>query len=281
MKLNRKGYMLIEIILASAIAFGVGYFILQMVINLKNKNDDLLVETLTTTDQTIIMNKLMQYAKSEGKDFSCDKLTIDGNVIKYGDEVIDIVNDYATIGNISCDYTDELLKISVPLNVKQLSNKDFDVKLDYNPTNGSVSPGLYTIKFVCDDYNISGNEYWNGDSSDTEFQVACDQTFNIIPLNCASTVSGNRQYRWTFGSQEVAVGAQFKFSDFRNCDSGDKTLIFNAGWSVGSSGGGTVSPCGKCTMDSQCIGGGTCTGTCVGSNGNVFSCCIINGMSCN
>ena len=50
MKLNRKGYMLVEIILASAIAFGVGYFILQMVINLKNKNDDLLVETLSAID---------------------------------------------------------------------------------------------------------------------------------------------------------------------------------------------------------------------------------------
>ena len=132
MKLNRKGYMLIEIILASAIAFGVGYFILQMVINLKNKNDDLLVETLTTTDQTIIMNKLMQYAKSEGKDFSCDKLTIDGNVIKYGDEVIDIVNDYVEVGEKDCSYTDGNLSISIPLSVKQLNNKDFDVKLDYN-----------------------------------------------------------------------------------------------------------------------------------------------------
>ena len=131
MKLNRRGYMLVEIILASAIAFGIGYFILQMVINLKNKNDDLLVETLTVTDQTIIMNKLMEYAKNNETDF-CDKLVIDGNAIKYGDEVIDIVNDYVEVGEKDCSYTDGNLSISIPLSVKQLYNKDFNVKLNYN-----------------------------------------------------------------------------------------------------------------------------------------------------
>ena len=44
-KLNNKGYMLVEIILASVIAFGVAYFILDLVIKLKNKNDDLFVDT--------------------------------------------------------------------------------------------------------------------------------------------------------------------------------------------------------------------------------------------
>lgn len=145
MKFNRKGYMLIEIILASVIAFGIGYFILQMIINLKNKNDDLLVETLTTTDQTIIMNKLMDYAKSEENNFSCknesgeDRITISGKTIKFDDEVVDIVNDYASIGVIGCDYTDGLIKISIPLEVKQLSNKDFDVVFNYNLQNGTIS----------------------------------------------------------------------------------------------------------------------------------------------
>ena len=63
MKLNKKGYMLVEIILASALAFGLAFFIIDLVIRLKNKNDDLLVENLITTDKTIITNKLMSYAK--------------------------------------------------------------------------------------------------------------------------------------------------------------------------------------------------------------------------
>ena len=35
---NNKGYMLVEIILASVIAFGITYFIVDLTIKLKNKN---------------------------------------------------------------------------------------------------------------------------------------------------------------------------------------------------------------------------------------------------
>ena len=59
-KLNNKGYMLVEIILASVIAFGVAYFLLDLVIKLKNKNDDLFVDTLARTDQAIITNTIMR-----------------------------------------------------------------------------------------------------------------------------------------------------------------------------------------------------------------------------
>ena len=57
-KLNNKGYMLVEIILAFVIMFGLIYFLMDLVINLKNKNDDLVVDTIVKTDQTIISNKL-------------------------------------------------------------------------------------------------------------------------------------------------------------------------------------------------------------------------------
>ena len=40
--------MLVEIILASAIAMGIAYFITDLTIKLKNKNDDLLVKTLSS-----------------------------------------------------------------------------------------------------------------------------------------------------------------------------------------------------------------------------------------
>ena len=58
-RLNNKGYMLVEIILASAIAMGIAYFITDLTIKLKNKNDDLLVKTLVSTDQAIIYNTIM------------------------------------------------------------------------------------------------------------------------------------------------------------------------------------------------------------------------------
>ena len=53
-KLDNKGYMLVEIVLASALAVGFAYFLLDLTIKLKNKNDDLFVSTVVLTDQAII-----------------------------------------------------------------------------------------------------------------------------------------------------------------------------------------------------------------------------------
>lgn len=130
MKLNKKGYMLVEIILASALAFGLAYFILELTLKVKEKDDDLFVETLVATDKTIISNKLMTYAKNG--DFSCDKLQINDRTIKYGDELIVIVNKYTTVGTKSCSF-DEYNKIlvNIPLSVAQMPNKNYDIKFEY------------------------------------------------------------------------------------------------------------------------------------------------------
>ena len=145
MKLNKKGYMLVEIILASALAFGLAFFIIDLVIRLKNKNDDLLVETLITTDKTIITNKLMSYAQSETKDFDCNKLTITGNTVKYDDEVIDIITDYANVGELSCSTKAGKVSITIPISVPQMPNKDYDITFDYKYEIGDITPPTCTI----------------------------------------------------------------------------------------------------------------------------------------
>ena len=94
-KSNSKGYMLVEIILAFVVTFAISYFVISLVIKLKNRNDDMMVTTLTSTDQTIISNKLSDLLKEKGKDFDCEKLTINGQTISYEDNVIDVLNDYA------------------------------------------------------------------------------------------------------------------------------------------------------------------------------------------
>ena len=145
MKLNKKGYMLVEIILASALAFGLAFFIIDLVIRLKNKNDDLLVENLITTDKTIITNKLMSYAKSETKNFDCNKLTITGNTVKYKDEVIDIITDYANVGELSCSTVGGKVSITIPISVPQMPNKDYDITFDYKYEIGDITPPTCTI----------------------------------------------------------------------------------------------------------------------------------------
>ena len=100
-KMNNKGYMLIEIILAFALAFAIMYFMMDMVIKLKNKNDDLLVKTLIYSDQAIVSNKIMEHLIDDTDEgttnrFSCDKISVDRQVVKYNDEVINIIKNAVT-----------------------------------------------------------------------------------------------------------------------------------------------------------------------------------------
>ena len=126
-KLNNKGYMLVEIILASVIAFGVAYFILDLVIKLKNKNDDLFVDTLARTDQAIITNTIMRDIYDKNTQFSCENIlnniSVEDNKFKYNDTINDTiiieVNKYTTIGTIDCK--DTLLNIPLPVNTTQKS----------------------------------------------------------------------------------------------------------------------------------------------------------------
>ena len=134
-KINNKGYMLVEVILAFSLAFILIYFIMDLVIKLKNKNDDLMVETLVRTDQTIIMNKLMSYAIDEKESFNCENLKnrITANSVNYKGETVVIVSKYAKIdlSNISCTNVSGKVSIKIPLNVNQINDADFDVILDY------------------------------------------------------------------------------------------------------------------------------------------------------
>lgn len=129
-KLNNRGYVLVEIILASVIAFGIAYYMLDLTIKLKNKNDDLLAKTLVMTDQAIIQNNLVKYMDLAG--FSCDKISVDNNtkVIKYDNNLIDIVNGYTTIGNLGCSITNNVVQLNLPLTIGVL-NEQYDVTLNY------------------------------------------------------------------------------------------------------------------------------------------------------
>lgn len=130
-KLNNKGYMLVEIILASVIAFGVAYFILDLVIKLKNKNDDLFVDTLARTDQAIITNTIMRDIYDKNTQFSCNNIPpVSGNKFKYKDTIIE-VNKYTTIGTINCnkDTSTNLIELNIPLTVKT-TKKSYNISIN-------------------------------------------------------------------------------------------------------------------------------------------------------
>ena len=135
-KLNNKGYMLVEIILASVIAFGVAYFILDLVIKLKNKNDDLFVDTLARTDQAIITNTIMRDIYNKNTQFSCENILnnilVEDNKFKYNDTINDTiiieVNKYTTIGDITCNVESPNL-LNIPLTVKT-TKKSYNISIN-------------------------------------------------------------------------------------------------------------------------------------------------------
>lgn len=140
-RLNNKGYMLVEIILSFALAMTVMYFLMELTIKLKNKNDDLVVRTLAATDQAIIYNTIMKDIYTNNTDNYCDKLSIDSfNKKVIYDGFINIVSDYVQLGSMVCNYSSVELDrgdvqinifIKIPMAVKQMPNENFDVVINY------------------------------------------------------------------------------------------------------------------------------------------------------
>ena len=58
MKLNRKGYLTVEIILASTIAFAIAFFLIEITVKLVSKTDDVYHETVITYDDAIMINNI-------------------------------------------------------------------------------------------------------------------------------------------------------------------------------------------------------------------------------
>ena len=70
MKLNRKGYLTVEIILASTIAFAIAFFLIEITVKLVSKTDDVYHETVIAYDDAIIINnikeKIKDYIETDG-----------------------------------------------------------------------------------------------------------------------------------------------------------------------------------------------------------------------
>lgn len=129
---NNKGYMLVEIILASTIAFALAYFMLELTLKVKGKNDDLLVDTLMATDKTIISNKIMSgvrndngYIPSLPMYYGFKIYSVNDRKVSIYDERIE-VNKYAFIdGSITTFVVGgKILHITVPLKLRAKPNDE-------------------------------------------------------------------------------------------------------------------------------------------------------------
>lgn len=121
-RLNNKGYLLVEIIVAFSLASAIMYLITELTIKVKNRNDDLMVRTLTTADQAIVYNMIMSDLYNGGI-FSCPDIY--GKRLTYKDknnkDKVVIVNEYVDF--LDCSDNDNTIIIKV----NQLPNENFNV----------------------------------------------------------------------------------------------------------------------------------------------------------
>lgn len=61
MKLNRKGYLAIEIILASVIAFAIAFFLMELTVKLVNKNDDIYRDTMVDSNTSLVIDQILSF----------------------------------------------------------------------------------------------------------------------------------------------------------------------------------------------------------------------------
>ena len=57
--MNNKGYIIVEIIVASVLAMTIAYFLFDLVIKLKEKYDYVQTDTILTADKTVITNEIL------------------------------------------------------------------------------------------------------------------------------------------------------------------------------------------------------------------------------
>ena len=192
---DNKGYMLVEIILASAIAFLIAYFAIDLTIKVKEKNDDLYVHTLVTTDRSIVTNGLMKVLQAKGAEFDCTKIVVSNKRIGYDNTVINTVNSNINIGKVYCDMNEGVISIKIPLSVEQIPSENFDVDINYKYvipripftfTIVDVKTGIRQIGGIDYEIQIKNGDNWipfdSGRSvskKDFNSDLSIDQTYRV------------------------------------------------------------------------------------------------------
>ncbi len=154
MKLNRKGYLIVEIIVASVLAMGIAFFLVRLTISFSRKDEDIYKSISFTNDKNIITNKIMSdfslytlydiskevnaeksiyvvkftylfYGRTSEKTLTIDKKN---KTITYGDYSKEIEN-ALEIGDVSIDINDnQSVSIIIPI-TNIYNDEDYSIRL--------------------------------------------------------------------------------------------------------------------------------------------------------
>lgn len=153
MKLNRKGYLTVEIILASAVAFAIAFFLMEITVKLVSKTDDVYHETVITYDDAIMINnikdKIIDYIiETDGlKSVNCEnnECNIWGERVGGATEVRYLYYD-STSKEIRFSEGAEEGEDKVTLYAKKVDDSISEVEISSN-INGNVKPNDKIVFF--------------------------------------------------------------------------------------------------------------------------------------
>lgn len=138
MKLNRKGYLTVEIILASVITFVIAFFLIEITMKLVNKTDDAYNDTLFYTDKALVTKNL--------------KEEIEKDIIKNGK----ITNVTTLCDSITISNTNNNKKISYGTYSKKIDNK---LKIESKTCTSSSDSKYIFIKIPLSNAFIENGKY--------------------------------------------------------------------------------------------------------------------------
>ena len=143
---TENGYMLVEIIVASAIALVMAYFLIDITIKLVDKNNDYYIDSVLLTDKNIITKEIMDDINSKklisvvvNEEHTQATLTYDdgitkeiiidkeNKIIKYGNYTKKL-SDEINIEEITLESDNNILVINLPI-YTNYSKEDYGIKL--------------------------------------------------------------------------------------------------------------------------------------------------------
>lgn len=149
-KLDRKGYMTVEIIIASVIAFSIAFFLMEITMKLVDITDNEYVNTNFMTDKALVMNNIRRDLESDIK--------------KYGQ-----------IDSINCN--DNYCNISFENSSNDSETRNIVIDNDNSTIEYTDNENIIYSKILDSGMN---NMSLNGDLSDeyVYFQIKCDNIFD-------------------------------------------------------------------------------------------------------
>lgn len=140
---DNKGYMLVEIIVASAIAITMAFFLMEMTLKVVNKNNDYYVESVLLFDKNIVTKEIMDDINSKKlvgveriddrtliltyDDNTTRNLSVNGNTISYGDYKKKLANEL-NVEEPVLEPKDNTLIISINA-YTNYSKEDYGIKI--------------------------------------------------------------------------------------------------------------------------------------------------------